>query len=246
VSNVLMYNRNTDRYLEIVRDADPDIVCVLEPNKWWEERLRVLEKDYPYTTKHPLENTYGILLYSRLKLVSSEVNFLIEENIPSTHSTVGLRSGDLIELYCIHPEPPVPAQDPTSIERDAELILVGKKARKSQKPTVVIGDFNDVAWSHTTSLFQKISGLLDPRIGRGFYNTFHSKVPIVGRFPVDHVFHSPSFKLVELKRLPDFCSDHFAIFIELSYEPEERHKQALPSPNPEKKKEAEKEIEKAK
>ncbi len=54
------------------------------------------------------------------------------------------------------------------------------------------------------------------------------------------------FRLVELKRLSDFCSDHFPIFIKLSYEPEERHKQALPTPNLKKKKEAEKEIEKAK
>lgn len=245
VSNVLMHNRNTERYLEIVRNANPDIICVLEPNKWWEERLRVLEKDYPYTTKYPLENTYGILLYSRLKLVNSQVNFLIEKNIPSTFSIVELRSDKLIELYCIHPEPPIPTEDTTSTERDAEVILVAKKARKSQKPTVVMGDFNDVAWSHTTKLFQDISGLLDPRIGRGFYNTFHAKVPLF-RFPMDHAFHSSSFRLVELKRLPNAGSDHFPVFIELSYEPEGRKEQALPRPSQEDKKEAEETIEKAK
>lgn len=103
-----MYNRDAERFLKVTADADPDIICVLEPNKWWEERLRVLEKNYPYTTKYPLENTYGILLYSRLKLVSSEVNFFVEDDIPSIHSIVELNSGDLIEIYCIHLRPPSP------------------------------------------------------------------------------------------------------------------------------------------
>ena len=122
VSNILMYNRNAEGYLEVLRNAKPDIICVLEPDKWWEEELRALEKDYPYTTKYPLDNTYGILLYSRLKFVTSQVNFLIEKNIPSTLSTVELRSGDLIELYCIHPEPPIPPEDVSSTERDAEAL----------------------------------------------------------------------------------------------------------------------------
>src|SRR5262245_19006558 len=86
-----------------------------------------------------------------------------------------------------------------------------------QKPTIIAGDLNDVAWSRTTRLFQKISGLLDPRIGRGLYNSFHAHYPPV-RFPLDHIFHSNHFRLVELRRLPSIGSDHFPIYVVLSYE----------------------------
>lgn len=203
-------------------------------------------ENYPYTTKYPLENTYGILLYSRLKLVSSEVNFFVEDDIPFIHSIVELNSGDLIEIYCIHPRPHVPAESKESTERDAELLIVGKKAKKSEKPTIVMGDLNDVAWSHTTTLFQKFSGLLDPRIGRGFYNTFPTNIPLM-HFPLDHVFHSRSFRLVELKKLPNVGSDHFPFFIELSYEPEVRQEQeAPPQPTQGDREEAQETIEKAK
>ncbi|HEX8639468.1 MAG TPA: endonuclease/exonuclease/phosphatase family protein, partial [Pyrinomonadaceae bacterium] len=73
------------------------------------------------------------------------------------------------------------------------------------------------AWSRTTRLFQKISGLLDPRVGRGLYPTFPVAHPLV-RCPLDHVFHSVHFRLVELKRLPSVESDHFPMYISLSLE----------------------------
>ena len=126
-------------------------------------------------------------------------------------------SGNTFELYCVHPTPPVPGENDHSTERDKELLMVAKEVKESQKPSVVIGDLNDVAWSYTTDLFTKISELLDPRIGRGFYNTFHAKIPFL-RFPLDHVFCSTDFKLVSLKRLENFSSDHFPIMISLQYE----------------------------
>jgi len=42
----------------------------------------------------------------------------------------------------------------------------------STMPTVVAGDLNDVAWSHTSRLFCRLSRTIDPRIGRGFLNSF--------------------------------------------------------------------------
>jgi hypothetical protein len=76
---------------------------------------------------------------------------------------------------------------------------------------------NDVAWSATTRLFRKVSRLLDPRIGRGMYNTFHAGHWYM-RWPVDHFFHSKDFTLVRLARLENCGSDHFPVLVELQCE----------------------------
>ncbi len=111
-------------------------------------------------------------------------------------------------------------------------------------PTVVLGDLNDVAWSHTNYLFQDVSGLLDPRIGRGFYNTFHARYPFV-RFPLDHFFHSNHFRLIDFRRLPYFGSDHFPVLIALSHEPDAAREQEELHADAEEVEEAEEKIEQA-
>lgn len=237
ISNVFMENEETGRFIDLVKKVNPDIFLLAEVNQRWVDAVSVLDEDYPHSIKHPLENTYGLALFSKLELENAEVKFLVEDDIPSFHTNVKLRSGKLIKLYCLHPRPPVPAENDRSLERDAELLVVGRIADKTDEPTIVAGDLNDVAWSRTTMLFQKISGLLDPRIGRGLYNSFHADHALL-RFPLDHVFHSNDFRLVELKRMPNIGSDHFPIYIALSFEPAAELTQEEPKADAEEKKEA--------
>ncbi len=209
VANVYMHNRNSSQFLEIVNSVRADVILVTEADRWWEEALRTLESTFPYTIKQPQGNTYGMLLYSRYELLEPRVRFLVEDTIPSVYTKISLPSEEIIEFYGLHPRPPHLLHD--SQERDAELLLVGREVADAQWPVIVAGDLNDVAWSYTTSLFQRISGLVDPRKGRGFYNTYHTAYPIL-RFPLDYVFHSADFRLDSMTRLPNFGSDHFPIY----------------------------------
>lgn len=218
VSNVLTTNKKYSKLIKLINREDPDLVLTLETDEIWEKELEVIENEYPHFVKIPLENLYGMHLYSKLELEDIEIKYLISEEIPSIHGKVVLRSGEKINIHCLHPKPPSPSEDDTSTNRDAELLMVGKQIN-GKKSTLVFGDLNDVAWSRTTELFMRLSGLLDPRIGRGFYNTFHAHYPVF-RWPLDHVFHSCDFLLLKLKRLENIGSDHFPIYIKLVYEPE--------------------------
>lgn len=242
-SNVLIDNREAEKLKQVIKENDPDIIALLEPNDWWAKQMEELEKTYPYVIHEPRDNTYGILLYSRLELIEPKIHYLIRDDIPSIITRVRLRSGQIIHLYCLHPEPPTPEYGTLSDERDAELLLVGKEYIDQTQPTIVFGDLNDVAWSRTTRLFQKTSGLLDPRIGRGTFNTFHADYRLL-RWPLDHIFHSNHFLLNEIKRLPHVGSDHFPMYIELQYKNEAEILQERPDTTFEEQKEAEEIIDK--
>ena len=217
-TNVLTPNRNVEALIALVKEYQPDILVTLETDLWWQEQLMVLESEMPFTVKCPLDNLYGMHLYSKLPLHDSEISFLIEHDVPSIHASIELRTGDRVRAHFLHPAPPSPTENDESTERDAELIAVAQSVAKSAQPVIVAGDLNDAAWSSTTRLFRKISGLLDPRIGRGMYNTFHVNFPMF-RWPMDHLFHSKHFKLCSIERLPSIDSDHFPLFISLSFSP---------------------------
>lgn len=237
IFNVLIDNRESQKLLDLVMRLKPDVILLAEPDERWVADIAELEAHYPHTVLHPLENAYGMALYSRLELVEPHLNFFVEDDIPSIITQVKLPSGKLIDFYCLHPRPPVPTESLRSDERDAELLLVGRIIKETDAPTIIAGDLNDVAWSRTTKLFQKISGLLDPRIGRGLYSSFHAHYPII-RFPLDHVFHSNHFRLAKLERLPNIGSDHFPIHIALTLETTAEHTQEEPVATPEEEREA--------
>ncbi|MGE0680332.1 MAG: endonuclease/exonuclease/phosphatase family protein [Candidatus Binatia bacterium] len=239
-----MENRNSDRYLCLVTKMNPDMLLAVETDEWWVESLACLQAAYPYRVAKPQNNHYGMTFFSKLPIEDVEVRFLVENDVPSIHASFQLPSGDTIFFHGLHPRPPHPYPLTDATTRDAELITVGKSVKEENQPAIVAGDLNDVAWSHTTRLFQRISGLLDPRIGRGMYNSFHASLPLF-RWPLDHEFHSRHFQLVELQRLPAFGSDHFPIYVKLHYEPLISGEQPLPAATVEDHQEAEEKIDNA-
>jgi len=222
ISNVLQDNDNCMTLIEYVGQRQPDVLLTLETNKDWEQALdEGLSNEFKYTIKVPLENRYGIHLYSKLPIRNQEVMHLIADSIPSIYTQVQLKSGSWVNLYCVHPTPPSPTEEATSTGRDAELAMVGKLVTKrGNANTIVAGDLNDVAWSHSTRLFKRLTGLLDPRKGRGLYSSFHAD-HWYARWPLDHVFHSTEFQVVDMGLGPNIGSDHFPIEFVLQFVPSE-------------------------
>lgn len=220
MSNVLMENTDHQRLLKVIRDYQPDIILAVETNARWAAALEPLARTYPYVVRKPQENYYGLMLFSRIELIDPEIQFLVQDDVPSVHCAFELPGGGRVHLHGLHPRPPEPIRDQDSTPRDAELVIMGRAIGEAGHiPTVVAGDLNDVAWSPTSELFMRLSGLLDPRIGRGLYNSYNAHTRI-WRYPLDHVFHSNHFRLVSLERLPYIGSDHFPMCIELSLEPD--------------------------
>ena len=237
-SNVLQTNREYHKLIEQVRLHKPDLLLVMETDKLWEEGLSEIEQDYPNVVRVPLDNFYGMHLYSKYELSETQVNYLVEKDVPSIFTKVHHGGSTPLELICVHPAPPSPTENETSEERDAELLIVAKAVRilEDNHPIIVCGDLNDVVWSRVSKLFAKVTGLIDPRIGRGLFPTFHADYWYL-RFPIDHLFHSTNVTVDKMMRLPHIGSDHYPMFFSFWLE------NGKPISPPEVEKEIEEEVE---
>ncbi len=228
--NVLQKNTESAKLFEELRELQPDVIVFMETDQIWADKIsQEIKTNYPYRVEHPLDNTYGILLYSKLELVDPKVEFLIDQEIPSITTQLRTEKGELIQLYAIHPTPPMPQHNPKSTDRDKELIKTAIKAYNSELPVIVMGDFNDVPWSDSTQLTKSIGKLLDVRLGRGAFNTFNAKNMLM-RWPLDHILSSSHFRYVDASTGVNFGSDHFPLWATLSLEPENRKAQEADEP----------------
>jgi len=227
MANVLQENRRADLMLQAIAAADADLVCLVETDSWWIAQLASLEETYPCVVRCPLENHYGMVLFSRLPIIEHEVRYTVSDDVPSIRAVIRLRSGDEVDVYALHPPPPLP--ESPSYGRDAELVLTGHEISKRGRPAIVVGDLNDVAWSYTARLFQRVSHMIDPRVGRGLFSTFDANNRLA-RYPLDHVFHTREFTLNDLRVMPYTGSDHFPILTDLAYTPARKHEVEKPVP----------------
>lgn len=229
IANVLQDNTNPDLLIAEIKAKQPDVLLLMETNTRWQQDVAETVANYPFKVEVPLDNTYGMLLYSKLELITHEVAYLIDDSIPSIQSRVRLRSGKEIKLHAIHPTPPKPSPESRSSKRTGELMKIALKVVDADIPVVVAGDFNDVSWSNTMVLFKSVSGLLDTRNGRGFYNSFDAN-SLLMRWPLDYVYVTEEFRVQKLGLGEDIDSDHFPVEITLSLEPDRAGEQKPEKP----------------
>lgn len=246
-ANVYQFNTEYDRFIQLIEKCKPDMFLTMESNGDWEKALQKLENEYPFQHKVTLENTYGMHFYSKLKIESSQTHYFVADDIPSIEAHLKTEDGFSFVFFGVHPPPPSPTEEETSKERDGDLLSAAKRITEIKKPVIVVGDFNNVAWSKSSILFRKTSHLIDPRIGRSFVSTFHAKYRLL-RFPIDLMFHSEEIFIEDLKTLENFGSDHLPVFCEffIDYEQDEKQEERIDYATEEEKAEAEEMIEEGK
>ena len=214
IFNVLQSNNQYKLLLDTVSQINPDIILLLETDQKWDEAVSSLKETYPFVVKKIQDNTYGIMLFSKYKYEEKIVRELYEDNTPAIEAMIS-KDGYDIRIMCIHPKPPVPKEGGSSKSKDKEMEKAAKilDKRKDSELKILAGDLNDVAWSKSAYELKEVTSLKDPRIGRGTYNTFPTYFPF--RIPIDLIFCSSDFELIEMRVLDNIGSDHYPFFINL-------------------------------
>lgn len=230
--NVYQFNKEYQKFIDFIQKMNPDIILTMESNREWEEAMQVFKKEYAYFHEIALENTYGMHLYSKLKISDSTTHYFVADDIPSIEAVLQTNDGFEFIFFGVHPPPPSPTEEENSKERDGELLSVAKKIRNSKKTALVVGDFNNVAWAKSSVLFRKASRMIDPRIGRGLISTFHAKYRLL-RFPIDQMFHTTDIFVEEISAEKNIGSDHLPLycrfFIDKENDNQETQKESLTS-----------------
>ncbi|MFN3150037.1 endonuclease/exonuclease/phosphatase family protein [Bremerella sp.] len=219
VANIKYGNTQFEEVSQVIELADPDLLLLIEINQKWSAELNPLRQAYTHHVEVIRDEGLGLALWSKLPIYEDQVKYLVSERRPSIFATLTLPDGKTMQVAGLHPTPPglkddTPGGRRDSRVRDAELVLVAQEVQANADAAwLVTGDFNDVAWSHTTRLFKRLSGLGDPRVGRALLTTFHADYPPL-RYPIDHVFLSQGSTVGKFERVYLPGSDHFAVLAE--------------------------------
>lgn len=219
VLNLNFENGSKGQAAPIFRSLDADLLVLIEIDDEWQRALEGLAREYPAREGDVRGDGLGLAVWSRLPLRNATVRHLATDRRASVWARLELPDERTAEFVAVHPAPPGLKRDDgereDSRKRDAELVLVAREVAEQRRGAhIVAGDFNDVAWSHTTRLFERISGLRDPRKGRSLLSTYHADHPLF-RYPIDHVFVSEGFAIGRLERVRIPGSDHLGVVTDL-------------------------------
>lgn len=205
-SNVLMENTRHDLLIGTIEAFDPDVLLLMEVDQTWIDAVEPVLTRYRTVVREPRSDYYGMLFATRLEVDEARMVELTTDETPSVFAQLRGPAGTTFRFVGLHPRPPVPGED--TDERDAQIYYAARFAAKTGIPLIAMGDFNDVAWSDTSQSFRHVGQYLDPRIGRGFFSSFHAGKPYM-RFPIDHFYATEGVAVVAIERLGNVGSDHF-------------------------------------
>ena len=208
--NVSFLQFSSRRLLEIVREADPDVVVVQELTPHAERVLADLDKSFTHYRKFPADGAYGIGLWSRLPLESSEMFAL--GRVPAIEARVRAPMG-VFTIFGVHLRAPTAPQ--RAAARNLELRELAVRSAAVEEPLVVAGDFNVTPYSPYYGDWLEASGLTDSRRGRTLSVSWPATFPWIG-IPIDHVAVNDAFTILSHRRLPNFESDHYGVLVELA------------------------------
>lgn len=208
-ANVKVENERYDKVLAQVRKFNPDVLFLMETDARWINELEPILSGYEHVDRHPQAEGFGLVFATRLPVLKSAIIENTYRDTPTIYATLHLSGVKPLEFIGLHPKPPLPEWNTN--ERDENIVNAGFQTPDRLPNAFVMGDFNDVPWSRTTSKFRSTGGWRDPRVGRGTFPTFPADILFAG-WPLDQLMVKGGLHLQSFDVLTDNGSDHRPLF----------------------------------
>jgi endonuclease/exonuclease/phosphatase (EEP) superfamily protein YafD len=213
LANVLQSNDAFGTVRHLIRAEEPDFVVLVEVNKTWIDQLKPALEAYPFRQTPLREDNYGLALFSRFPIASSEIRQFGGARVPSIIATFQLQ-GCPVTLIATHPPPP--KSEHQSQLRNLQLAQVAEFIRNQPGEVLLVGDLNMTSWSPHFKDLIRMSGLYDSRQGFGLQNTWPTDRRLL-MIPIDHILVS-SGVIVQARRTGTFNgSDHLPVVMDFTF-----------------------------
>ena len=195
-ANVLRVNADPSGVATQIQETDPDLVLLLEVDREWLEALAPTLEAYPFRTELPLDNNFGMALYSRhpMETQTLELGPMLALEMPAVRAEIQSPAGPLV-LYGVHTAPP--ANGEFSAHRDLQLQELGGLLTAERLPVMVAGDLNASLATPALSALIQEAHLSSPGSIRA--GSWPAGFPAVARIRIDHVLLGPGLGAVALE-----------------------------------------------
>lgn len=211
-ANVLGGNRDYAALASVVEKERPDVLVLQEFTGAWEEGLRGLEAQYPYSKLAPRQGGSGMALYSRHPLEGAEVLNLD----PTSHLALFARvkvEGATLTVLALHP--PTPVRADKFANRNLQFERAASIMRETPGPKLLVGDLNVTMWSPYFADLVRDSGLRNARRGFALIPSWPVPLPTPLQIPIDHCLVSDDLAVDSIRTGARTGSDHRPLIIDL-------------------------------
>lgn len=230
--NTLFFNKNHEATIQVIQEANADIVTLQEVEADTNAALQAqLSDDYPYWIWHLEGGRFeGRLTISRYPVVEEEPVTGAVRDILYHRVTIDVE-GTRVTVYNTHtPRPSFSGSFDTSARSDDLDVMVSRlfpdSALSLSPHSIVLGDFN---MSDQTQDYRRFASYLTDAYrvaGNGLGTTFEnfSMIPGLGWMPgwvrLDYVFVSDDITPLEAHVIRAGTSDHYPLWARLTLNPE--------------------------
>ena len=205
-ANIFKFNFDTDNFIDMVRNADPDIIIVVEVTPEWQNALMALDEIWPYFQSLPQPGSHGMGIYSKYPISSFDVLQMSYEDVPAFDVSLRL-NGQTLNLLALHPRPPVNQAFYRMRNQHFDWVRAHYQDYNAD-PFIVVGDLNTTMFAPQYKRLTRATKLKNARTGRGLQKSWfiHGIRPL--GIPIDHVLHNDQVRIRYSNVTPDIKSDH--------------------------------------
>lgn len=180
--------------VKVLNHPEIEVVSFQEYTPDWGNIIPMISDSFPYSFQDVRMDLYGKALFSKYKIVNSEI--LDHQGIPNIMVKVQ-KDENVFTIFSTYL---TPALDKNSKFQARQQIEVLEKTINQDKDNlIVMGEFNQVYWSHDIISFRNKTSLLNSR---------RNVNPSTFKMPYDHIFYTPSLECYYFEDLIDTGANH--------------------------------------